>query len=76
MLRAGSLSRGMMMIDSEALYDLKLHEEALIRSPPMSVIRVPGGWIYTDMRMTGKVFVPLSTEFKPVKKVPINKRWL
>ena len=43
------------------LYELKLHEEMIIDGET-SVMRVPGGWIYTFRLYTAtSVFVPLAT---------------
>jgi len=30
------------------IYELKLHEEILIESIEKNILRVPGGWIYSD----------------------------
>lgn len=69
------------MEKENTIYDLKLHEILVISSTVNSsskttVLRVPGGWIYTilnssDWPQDGKqkretsVFIPFHTEFKP-----------
>lgn len=42
-------------------HNMKLHEEADINGK-YTVLRVAGGWIYTNMG-GGSVFVPIDTEF-------------
>ncbi len=51
-----------------SIYEIKLHE-LLILGRDLSVIRVPGGWIYTIVTDTGynNVFVPFNNEFKETK---------
>lgn len=58
-------------LQQKKLYDLDLHEEIEITTE-LSVIRVPGGWIYselvcgTDEMSSTLVFVPYNNEFSPV----------
>ena len=52
----------------KTIYDLKLHE-SLMLDRGLSIMRVPGGWIYDnwdaqhDIPKTG-VFVPFENEFQ------------
>jgi len=48
----------------EEIYEMGLHDTVFL-SEDMSILRVPGGWIYTfgiDDNVTS-VFVPFSNEF-------------
>lgn len=52
----------------KSVYDLKLHESTTA-GPWLSIVRVPGGWIYEvlcvlDENVSFGVFVPYSDEFK------------
>jgi hypothetical protein len=50
----------------KTIYQLKLHEE-LTLNRSISVLRVPGGWIYRfDNRDTNYVFVPFDNGFEIV----------
>ena len=50
---------------SNSLYDMELHEE--IGVDIYSVLRVPGGWIYTHDGHGASVFIPKDLEFSPSK---------
>lgn len=52
------------MKDAKKLYGMELHEEFHVHSR-LSVIRVPGGWIYAGKQTT--VFIPYNPEFKEPK---------
>ena len=58
------------MSEEKTIYDLELHELLLIDNTlayVKSVMRVPGGWIYSTKRNNEhevSVFVPYSEEFK------------
>ena len=45
----------------KTIYDLELHEETKI-SGATWVIRVPGGWIYTEHGVNTAVFVPYTPD--------------
>lgn len=56
--------------ESEAIYNLSLHEKCYLDEETM-VRRVPGGWIYTYMYIAPQlissvtsVFVPFNNEFQ------------
>jgi hypothetical protein len=60
----------------KSIYDLEMHEKTMIgdngRREIVTVMRVPGGWIYTtddynahnDQPMITSVFVPFNNEFQ------------
>lgn len=56
--------------NQKELYWLKLHEYKVFESGPttMTVVRVPGGWIYQYVRLDQNsmwaVFVPFDNEFQ------------
>lgn len=54
-------------IEKEYLYKMGLHEE--FERSDLSILRVPGGWIYTRYLRPNyeaiTVFVPFDDEFKP-----------
>ena len=60
----------------KTIYDLKLHE-TLELDDDITIIRVPGGWIYTyysdyynQHKTSSMVFVPYSLEFNEDLKIP------
>ncbi len=54
------------MSESEDVYNMDLHDEIVITSAHVdneySVLRVPGGWIYSSI--TTSVFVPYDEKFQ------------
>ena len=70
------------MNKEKTIYNLGLHQETYI-SNNVTIMRVPGGWIYTDKyeysgnASVSKCFVPFDDEFmetKGIKPVPPNKK--
>ena len=58
-----------MVISMKNIYTMKLHE-FMEFEPHLSVVRVPGGWIYRDGRgeyQPENTFVPFNNEFMEVK---------
>lgn len=52
----------------ETIYKLGLHERIEIR-PGLSVLRVPGGWIYSDERADSvpvNSFVPFDNQYQVI----------
>ena len=53
------------------IFDLELNEglEVLVSRLHITIIRVPGGWIYRTLfnNATNVVFVPYCSDFKPEK---------
>ena len=54
-------------IKAKELYDLKLHEWVYYDKLSLTIIRVPGGWLYDSSRngYTALTFVPWNNEFQP-----------
>lgn len=55
----------------KTIYTLELHETLRV-SPVLSIMRVAGGWIYSDERadtVPVNNFVPFDNEFQEVPKV-------
>ena len=52
-------------MDYQKIYELYLHEETVINNK-ISVIRVPGGWIYHNIHLS--VFIAFNKEFQELKK--------
>ena len=60
-------------MDQTDIHKMKLHNK--IYEPDMTIIRVPGGWIYQfilqntqyQTSLINSVFVPFNTEFKTIE---------
>jgi len=56
----------------KTIYDLELHEELklILEYSPLTILRVPGGWTYTEYHneKTTTTFVPYNDEFNPKAK--------
>ena len=55
------------MKKEKTIYDLELHEDILIHNL-LNVVRVPGGWMYENIRdeRLSSVFVPFNNEFQKI----------
>jgi hypothetical protein len=54
------------MDSTQMIYKMKLHEQIGINN--MMITRVPGGWMYREMRLGDSCFVPFNEEFKNTLK--------
>lgn len=50
------------------IYNMKLHDEITLASNHLTIIRVPGGWIYVNLYLDISIFVPFNYEFHVVKE--------
>lgn len=60
------------MEETEKIYSLKLHEDFISRLG-ISIMRVPGGWLYDSWDLEKDsfkqgVFIPYNNEFQIIKK--------
>jgi hypothetical protein len=71
----GLFKRKVYMID---IYKMKLHDRIMI-SPSgrieFDILRVPGGWIYTNTITSGAVLVPFNNEFQEEATGKINLKY-
>lgn len=71
--------------DEKSIYDLELHESITIntvgendRSNSITILRVPGGWIYTSSTKANEAitqsssFVSFNREFQKMESVDVN----
>jgi len=58
-----TLKKGIVKMEQEKIYQMKLHETELICGDTVIVMRVAGGWIYAFIESGRAVFVPFNNEF-------------
>lgn len=54
------------METNKDIYKMNLHEYITMHSGTLTIIRVPGGWIYKDVTVSGVIatFIPYHNEFQ------------
>lgn len=57
-------------MDKEDIYNLKLHESLYIEDGDITVLRVPGGWVYKTGQ--NQVFVPFIQSFVHDEQMNFN----